>query len=141
MPRPRPCAGFTFVEIMVTLVILSLGIVAIFRGLFTSLDQISHLNSRLYVNTMLDDRLARIERSLRAYKALPFELEPEQSLDLGVKSIVLTPSLNIAEVMGLNDIYRIDVAYSWLENGKTVRLSRSAFISDYVPKDTSPPTP
>jgi len=135
----RARSGFTFIEIMVTLVILSLGIVAIYRALFVSLDQISHLNSRLYVNVMLEDRLSKIERTLRAYKALPFELEPQAVLDLGVKSVRLEPELSIAEVVNFSDIYRIDVAYRWQENGKTIRLSRSAIISDYVPNES--PTP
>ena len=134
--RLNSFSGFTFIEIMVTLVILSLGIVAIYRVFITSLDQITHLNSRLYANILLEDRAATIERTLRAYQALPFELEPQEVVDVGVKSIHLEPEYSIAEVMDFSDIYKIHVAYVWTEGGRKVRLSREALISDYVAKKT-----
>ena len=134
-PQLKSESGFTFIEIMVTLVILSVGIVAIYQALFSSLDHISHLNSRLYANIMLEDRVAKVERILRAYKVLPFELDPQEAVDVGVKTIHFNPEMKISEVGDYIDIFKIDVAYSWEENGRTIRLSRSAYISDYVNYD------
>jgi len=124
--------GFTFIEIMVTLVVLSLGIVAIFQSLFISLTNISYLNSRLYANMMLDDRIAKTERMLRAYNALPLDLDPQELVDIGVKMIQFNPKMNISQVKGFIDVYRIDISYSWEENGREIRIGRAAYISDYV---------
>jgi len=74
----------------------------------------------------------KIERSLRAYNVLPFELDPKEAVDIGVKTIHFSPEMSIAEVRDYVEIYKIDVALSWEENGRVSRLSRSAFISDYV---------
>jgi hypothetical protein len=99
----------------------------------------SYLNSRLYANIMLDDRIARVERTLRAYKVLPFELDPRETVEMGVRTLVLNPEMNIAEVSQFVDVFKIDVAYNWVENGKNIRLSRSAYISDHVNSQNSSP--
>ena len=124
--------GFTFIEIMVTLAVLSVSIIMIYRALFSSLEHISHLNSRLYADILLEDRIATIERALRAYKALPFELNPPQAVDVGVKEIQFKPQMKITEVGGFMDVFQIELALEWREDDRPIRLSRSAYISDFV---------
>lgn len=125
-------AGFTFIEIMVTLAVLSGSIVMIYRALFSSLDHMSRLNSRLYADILLEDRIATIERTLRAYKALPFELNPPQAVDVGAKEIQFTPQMKISEVSGFMDVFQIDLALQWQEGQRQIQLSRSAYISDFI---------
>jgi hypothetical protein len=49
-----------------------------------------------------------------------------------VKTIEFTPRLSIAEVPGFVEVLKINAATSWQEDGRTITLGRSAYISDYV---------
>lgn len=128
--------GFTFIEIMVTLIILSVGIVGVYQALFKSLDLMSRLNSRLYANILLDDQIATVERRLRAYKTLPTEMPAMQEVSVGVKTINYEPQLRISEVDQYTDVFRIDLIYAWTDNKRQVQMERSAYVSDFLLDDT-----
>jgi len=123
--------GFTFIEIMVTLVILSVGIVGVYQALFKSLDHMSRLKSRLYANILLDDQIATIERKLRAYKTLPME-SPVQEVDVGVQRISFEPQSQISAVDQFTDVFKIDLLYTWTDRGHQNKLGRSAYVSDFL---------
>jgi len=114
----------------VTLIILSLGIVGIFRTFIFSLDRMRYLTNRLYASMILDNHVITIERMLRAYKALPTDLEPWEGLDTGLKERNYRQKMNISQVDDLNDIFQLDLSISWMEGGHEVRLQRSSYISD-----------
>ena len=123
--------GFTFIEVMVTLAIFSLGIVMIFKAFHTSLDKISYLTNRLYATTILDNRISDIERMLRAYKALPIDLNQQESINVGGKFIEFKEAMEINEVEDFPNVFKIDLSLIWEEGNREVSLSRSAYISDF----------
>lgn len=123
--------GFTFIEIMVTLVILSVGIVGVYQALFASLDHMSRLKGRLYADILLEEQIAVIERQLRAYKTLPME-NPVQEIDVGVAKISFEPQLVIGEVDQFTDVFKIDLEYVWIDRNRQNRLGRSAYLSDFL---------
>lgn len=125
--------GLTFVEVMVTLVILSSGITMVFKSFIVSLDQLRHLTNRLYATTILDNRIAYVERMLRAYKVLPMETDSAQKVDVGVKEVKFKSEMSISAVEEYVDIFRLDVSLQWQEGNKNLRMSRSAFISNFDP--------
>jgi len=127
--------GITFIEIMVTLVILSVGIVGVYQALFKSLDHMSRMNSRLYADILLDDQIATIERKLRAYKTLPME-NPSQEIDVGVQTINFEPQLKIGEVDQFTDVFKIELLYTWLDRRHQAQLGRSAYLSDFLLDET-----
>lgn len=122
--------GLTFIEVMVALVILTSGLVAIFKILITSIDQLNHLTNRLYATTILDNRIAEIERNLRVYKVLPMELEQSQSVDVGGKEVTFDQSMTISAIDGFTDIFYIDLTLHWKEANRNVTISRAAYLSE-----------
>ncbi|HBG62529.1 MAG TPA: hypothetical protein DDX37_11970 [Candidatus Omnitrophica bacterium] len=124
-------SGFTFVEIMVALAVLSLGIVIIFKGFIVSLDRMNYLTNRLYATTLLDNRITAIERMLRVYETLPFELNRKEKLNVGAKEIEFRQRMNISEVEDFADVFELDLSLLWDSGGKEMILSRSAYISDF----------
>lgn len=123
--------GFTFIEVMVTLVIFSTGIVAVFQSYLISLDRINHITNRLYAGIYLDERLRTIERNLKVYQTLPFELDRTKEVDVGGKTLTYKHDLKISQVENFNDVFQLDLSYEWEENNRTVSLSRSIYISDF----------
>lgn len=115
---------------MVTLVIFSLGLTVIVKSFLVSLDHLIHLTNRLHASLLLDNRISAIERTLRAYKALPFEMNHQEQVSVGAQKTEFTEKMSISEVEDYADVFRLDLAFTWQENQQEKVLSRSAYISD-----------
>lgn len=124
-------SAFTFIEIMVTITILSLGIILIFKALFFSLDQISYLTTRLYATITLDNRIAETEQTLRIYNSLPFDLNHTETVTIGQKQVTFKEQMNFGEVEDFADVFNFDLSFMWEEGQRQIHLSRSAYLLDY----------
>jgi prepilin-type N-terminal cleavage/methylation domain-containing protein len=125
--------GFTFIEVMVTLIILTSGIAIIFKTFISSLDHMTHLRNRLYATTILDNRIQKLERVLRVYKTIPFDFENMDKVNVGEMNINFNPKMNIAQVEDYKDIFQLDLSLSWKEGQRPIRLTRSSYIMDFNP--------
>ncbi|MCA9409179.1 MAG: prepilin-type N-terminal cleavage/methylation domain-containing protein [Candidatus Omnitrophica bacterium] len=122
--------GLTFIEIMVTLAIISTGLVAIFKTYIFSLDQMSHLTTRLYANSLLDNQVIEIERMLKIYKTLPLELQQPEPVNVGYKKIEFFQKMKISAVEDYVNVFRLDLTINWSEGLKEKSLSRTSYITD-----------
>jgi len=123
--------AFTFIEVMVTITILSVGILMIFKSYINMLDQMRHINNRLYANVIIENRVSEIERMLRVYNILPFELDHVEHVDVGHRVIAFKQVMHIDEVEDFPDVFQLDLALTWQEGRKDIILSRSAYILDF----------
>ena len=121
---------------MVTLTILSVGITMIFRSYIISLERMSYLTSRLYATNILDNRISEIERSLKVYNSLPFDLSPKKSIDIGGKEIFFKQDMNISAVENFVDLFQLELGLTWDEKDREVNLSRTSYLLDLNYVDT-----
>jgi len=91
----------------------------------------NHLTNRIYATFLLDNRIAEIERHLRIYKALPFEVEKKETVDNGQQIIEFDQNLNIHQVDEFLDIFMVQLTVSWSEGKRNLSLMRSTIISDF----------
>lgn len=131
IPTLKSRKGFTFMEVMVALMILSLGVVMILKSFMISMDRMTYLNARLYANTILDNQHVITERLLRAYKSLPVDMRKIHHLKIGPKELQFVQTTNIGEVEQFVDVFNCELKLSWEENGKSFSLSRSRYITDF----------
>lgn len=122
--------GFTFIEVMVTLVILSTGIVAIFQSLLVSLDQIDYLTHRLHASNEIENVLFIKEKMLRQYKELSLNLGEEKTLPVGNKTLSVDQKITISEIESYPDIFKIQLRLGWTEGERKIELTRENFIYD-----------
>ncbi len=123
--------GFTFIEVMVALIILSTGIVTILKVFIVSLDQLSYLGNRVYATIALDNKMIKMSRGLSTYNALAIhQLEESESIDTGPKNVEYKEELRISEVPGFSDLFLLDSTISWNEKGRTMQLARSVYLSN-----------
>ena len=120
--------GISFIEVMLAMVILSGGLVAIFKTFLISLDRINYLTHRLYASNSIDNRLLLIERALRARHVLPFEMEHVERVNMGSHVVDFRESLFLSAVDGLDHIFACDCIFSWDQRGETKKISRSTFL-------------
>jgi len=123
--------GFTFIEIMVTLIVLSVGLVAILKSFVISVDQMSHLTNRLYATTILDNHISFVERMLKVDNALPISLEPTEGISTGAKKIIFHPKIKISEIQDYVEIFQLEINLTWVEGQYQRHLTRSAYLENF----------
>ncbi len=123
--------GFTFVEVMVTLSILSVGLVMIFKSYFLAADRMGHLQNRFHANILLDNQISEVERRFRLHGALPLGMKLSQSVDIGPRRVEFEPTIQLKEVDGFPEIFELVLSLSWMEGSRERLLSRSTFISNF----------
>ncbi len=123
--------GFTFIEVMVTLTVLSLGFVMIFKAYVVAMDQMTYLTNRLYAATFLDNHIVRMERALRAYNTISYDAGEPKKVKVGSKNIYLKPSISVAALKNLDNLFYIDLTMRWTEGKYDRKIAQSAYISNF----------
>lgn len=134
----KALAGFTFVEVMLTLVILSAGITVIFRSFFYCLDQMHAMTHRLYANIILENRASEIERVLKVYNALPFDVNKKIDAVLGQDTVSAEERLHFRAFDEYPDLFELNISLSWKEGKKDMLLTRSSYLLDTARRPATP---
>ena len=122
--------AFTFIELLLAVVIFSLGITALFRSFFIALDRITYLQNRLYATVLLDNHSTDVERLLRGYNALPMYLKPYSENILGPLPVKFSQDFSIEALEGFSDIFELRVTVTWDERNQQKKLTRTSYLLD-----------
>ena len=121
--------GFTFIEVMVTVMILATGIVMIYKVFLSSLDHQRYLIHRLYANNVLDQKIEEMQRLFKEKGEESLQqIETVENVFLRNKEIAFTTIVLFENVPGLKNILQMDVGVSWPERGRPIHLARSVYI-------------
>ena len=126
--RYRKAAGITFVEVMLTVVILSVGLVGLYRSFFAALSYLDRLSIRLYATNLMDGRIATIERDFRSLKDFDIGLLSEEAL-INNRTVLFQYAVDFKPVGTLLTIFELEVVLSWEERGHMMSISRTAYFS------------
>ena len=124
--RKGQSAGFTLIEVMVTVVILSLGTLVIHEGLLRSADVLVHINNKLVAEEWFKDKAWDTEESLffseedSGQAASGTFTEANRNFDWTVEA---TP------VSGGNKLYLINLNLLWHEGYKEVRSNKAFYAT------------
>ncbi len=122
--------GFTFFEVMVTVVVFSLGLVMIHKAMLLSFDYQQHLTNRLFAKNYLDHQATRIQYLFKSGAALPKDLNGSvHAVRLNKRLIPFRLSVSMKPLNTEKDFYEMEMTLSWPERSRTARLSRSAYLS------------
>ena len=123
-------SGVSFIEVMVTLAVLSGGLVMIYRALFLSLDYAAHLNMRLQAQMLLSNRVEEMQKGYQLHGAVPVQCSEDTILaHFQEKRKDLALGSHYESVEGLEHLLHVDLLLSWGERNRTISLPRSAYIS------------
>ena len=113
---------------MVTAVILSAGLVAIYRSFFIGVDYLDHLSHRLCALDLIEARVAGIERDFRALNNV--DVGPlNETVLLNGRPIDYQFNIQLRPVGQLLSVFQLDIDLSWRERGRTISIARSAYFS------------
>lgn len=124
--------GFTFVEVMMAAAILSLGIVLIYRSFFASLNYLEHVTYRLHANTLLDNKIAAVQKIYEdTHQPPPAAQSDSTSLTLNHKNIDFRFILKTDQALALENIYEVAASVEWREHGREIHLTREFYLTGY----------
>ncbi len=123
--------AFTFIEVMMTLAILTGGVVMLYKAFFLCLDYQNHLAFRLKAFNILENRIALTEQMLRDYKLLSFTRDAQQETAvINGQEIVYRVDIKLSPTAETSFLYQVDISVAWQEKKREVVISRSAYISN-----------
>jgi prepilin-type N-terminal cleavage/methylation domain-containing protein len=121
--------GFTFVEVMVSLVVLCCGIVLIYKSFFLCADYLNNLTCRLYASSLIDEKIGDISESFADWPARDLNLGDNfVDLDINHKPVRFTYNINLAPLPDVNSIWQLDVRIAWVDGPRNMHASRSAYM-------------
>ena len=128
--------GFSFVEVMVAVAVLALGIVVIYRSFFVCLDYINHVSNRLHAMVLINNRIATMQKDFELNGEAPASHRDQtETAWIHSKPVVFHSSVDVRTVDNLEGLYQLDASLWWNERGRDVRIWRSAFIVHYGIRD------
>ena len=104
--------SFTLIEIMVTLSVLSVGLLSVYRSLFSLLDSTQYLSSRLQAQALVNNKIWEMEHNIKGeQQAKNFKW-----------------SINILSVQGAEVLNEIKLGLLWQERGRDAGIYRTAYV-------------
>ncbi|MFH1360028.1 MAG: prepilin-type N-terminal cleavage/methylation domain-containing protein [Candidatus Omnitrophota bacterium] len=124
--------GVTFVEVMVTMAILSFGLVLLYKAFFVSLDAMNHLTHRLYALALIDNRIAFMQKVFEEKGDIPLQMQqPVDRVLFDQRPVDFRTQTDVRSVENLNNVYQLDIALFWQERGRDIRISRTTYIGKH----------
>ncbi len=124
--------GFSFMEVMVAVVIFSISIVSIFSIFISAADRINYLTNRLYTMNILDNRISDVGVMLRVYKALPIDMSKMYTVNICGRKTMFKEYMNIEEVEDYVEVFKLDLDLTWPSAAGKRKVSLSSYISDFT---------
>ena len=124
--------GISFFEVMVTIAILSLGLVMIFRAFFISLDAINHLTYRWHAMVLLENKLVEIQQRFQTKGEILMELtsSPERAV-INRHPVNFGYKTEVRHFADLDDFFQVNLTIFWRERSRDINLSQTAYITRY----------
>ena len=116
--------GFTLVEVMVGLAVLSFGIVVIFETFFLSLNTYSSYSNYLKTQNWLNEKIWDMQDRLNHSALITMNTD---SGPISVNNKELTWNMNVGVVDWDESLIEVNVNLSWQEGGRTVTSARHAY--------------
>lgn len=117
--------GFTLIEVIVTVAILSLGVVLIFEAFFISLDSFNYYSNYLNVASWADEQIWETQKNLNYFGSE--EPYAEQGGSINRNNRDFRWDLAYSLISSEPDLYEINLELNWQEGRRAAKLSRTAY--------------
>lgn len=123
---PAPDRGFTLLEVMVALAIVTLGLMAVFNGIIQISDQSTHLRERAFAHWVAMNEITR----LRVAGAMPDVSEFDGDVEFANASYRWAATVSET---GVEDLRRIDLTVSYVDTPDDVIATTVGFVAPRAP--------
>ncbi|MBN1913542.1 MAG: prepilin-type N-terminal cleavage/methylation domain-containing protein [Candidatus Omnitrophica bacterium] len=116
--------GFTLLEAMVTVAVLSFGIVLIYEALFISLDALNYCSSYFTVSAWMSEKISQAQNTLTYLGTLP---DLDTSGDFADKNGSFSWRLSYGPIGEEEGLYQINIDVSQHKTKRALKLSRVSY--------------
>lgn len=128
-PIGNKTRGFTFVEVMVSLVVLCCGIVLIYKSFFLCTDYLNNLTCRLYASSLLDEKISDITRSFAEWPAKELDFgNTSDVVPVNHKPVRFAYDISVKPLTDVKSVWQLDVQVSWIDGPRNMRLERGIYL-------------
>ncbi|MFC1645931.1 prepilin-type N-terminal cleavage/methylation domain-containing protein [Candidatus Omnitrophota bacterium] len=125
--------GFTLIEIMVTVVILSFGILAIYESLFISLDAFNYYSNYLNAQRWANEKVWELQNQLLLSEPLTAD-DNRGAFTINNKNF--NWSVSIKPIDMKYGLYKLDVSLFWQEGSRERFVYRGAFATTQITQES-----
>ncbi len=124
--------AFSFIELMLTVVVLSSGIAFIYKAFFMSLTSFNHLTNRLFAMDLTANQIASLRENFGITKDLTGQLgRTIKTITLDGKSVEFVVDKSASALNSNADLYELEVLTSWKEGRRDFKISQSAYVGGF----------
>lgn len=121
--------GMTLFEVLVAVVILSTGLVVLYRPFLTGLDAIYDSEARIQANRLLRNEIWSLQEQAMRTKKLPLEGAQVRTLSAGNKAYEYSVSWKPFDAD--KRLYKVYAAMSWKTGAKKRTYYRAAYVDAF----------
>lgn len=112
-----------------TLVILTGGIVFIYRSFFLCVDYLSRLTMRLHAHELIDAKIADIARSVQTFGDLSFDRGSHITTQtINHKQVDFYYQVQVDQISGFDNLYQLHVGVSWMDGPRRTNHTRLSLL-------------
>ena len=119
--------GFSLVELMVTTLVLSLGILMVYQGFFTSLGGLNYCVDYLNAQLWMDEKIWDVQDKLAHYKTLLTE-DTSGTFIMRNRQFHWELDYNLIQGSKAASLYEVNLGVAWKEGIKQVATQRTANV-------------
>ena len=123
--------GFSFLEVMVAVSVLAVGIVFIYKAFFTTIDYLTHLKIRLYANAALEQKVANIQYFFKLKGEIPDLRDEVDTAVVNNKTIPFAYATTLNSVDAMPNLVQMELTCSWPERNRNFKLARSMYLTKF----------
>jgi len=120
--------GFTLIEVMVTVSILSFGILLLYHSFFISVDSVQYASNRLNAQIWLDNKAWEEKDSFMRAGAIPTASDTG-TFKLNGRDFAFQRSTQPLDLQLGLQLYALTLTLSWKESGKERSLSYATYLA------------
>ena len=120
----NPKAGFSFFEVMITVAILSFGLVVISQAFLTSLNAFSYYSTHLKAQCWANEKIWEVSDNL-VHGGFSDDQETSGNFVMGSKDI--TWGIEIKPIDEKEKFFQLGLTLSWQEGKRKVKVQRDAY--------------
>jgi len=120
--------ALTLVELMITVSILTTGIVLILRSFLTSAAVLESMDNRIKAMQLLSLKMSKFEQEI--IESGKFTQETRETLKLGIRDAEETIEISPLEIKDVSDVNidQVSIALFWQEAGKSQDMALSTYL-------------
>ncbi len=121
--------GISFVEVMITVLVLVSGFTGVYQAYLKSLNDLDYLTTRLYAGFLLDQKIDMLQEYFLTVEEIPPHLtRTMETVNMGRKERLVEFDAQLKPVGSLPNLLEVVLKATWLQNNRRVSVSRQAYL-------------